>query len=125
MLRKIIKLIIFQCISFFPIIILGYFFYGKELAESIFAGEIVFFIIILFYYVSVTNYFGRIDSVSLINKTKLAVVSKFILTVALLIFLDRHFNLDLLVVVITFIIMYIENVFISSFLLFKRDYGGK
>ncbi len=110
-----LEIIFFQLASLILIAPIGFIFGDFEIFKSIFVGGVVFFIVFLFYYLYTLSDYDKTSTTVFINKIKIAVAMKFILTVSLLVFVYRHFEIDLVSVFVTFIFLYIENLVILGF----------
>jgi F0F1-type ATP synthase assembly protein I len=110
-----LEIIFFQLVSLILIAPIGFIFGYFEIFKSIFVGGVVFFIVFLFYYLYTLSDYNKTSTTVFINKIKIAVAMKFILTVSLFVFVYRHFEIDLVSVFVTFIFLYIENLVILGF----------
>lgn len=120
-----LKILIIQLLTTIPFVAILTMLYDFMLARSIIVGGFVYLVVFLFYYLSTIKDFDKIDTTRFINRTKIAVAAKFVLTISLLVFIHRHYDFNLLVIAITYVLLYIENQLFCCFLYSKKSFVGK
>lgn len=102
------------------LIFIVFYFYSVDISKALLAGLITFIIVYVVYYYYCLKQISTDTPTRFIQRVNIGFIVKVILTVSCFVFIKRHFQLNLSVSAVFFVILIVINDIIKSLIDFKN-----